>query len=271
MRVHSFSKIALALAGLLIVSSSVRAEIPDDQFAKAFEKYSQSEKGKEVVGKAAQSYFEALRDKARKDQEAQQQNEMENQFKNPVKIDIGSSPVHGNAAAKVTIIEFSDFECPFCSRGKATMDEVMKAYPNDVKVVFKNLPLPFHKNATPAAKAAWAAGKQGKFWEFHDELFANQRGLGDEFYTATATKLGLNLDKWKADMASEEATKSIEADKALAEANGISGTPGFFVNGVAVKGAYPFDHFKSIVDRWLAGGAAAPTAQANAANAHKNS
>lgn len=239
-----------------------QAQLSDEQFGKMMQKYLESEAGKDAVGGAAQKYFEGMRNKAREDMEKQQAAELEKQFVSPVKIDIGNSPVRGPANAKITIVEFSDFECPFCARGMQTMEEVMKAYPNDVKVVFKNLPLPFHKNAAPAAKAALAAGKQGKFWEMHDALFGNQRGLSDAFYLETATKLGLNIEKFKTDMASPELDKDLEADKKIAEANGISGTPGFFVNGVAVRGAYPVDHFKKIIDRWLAaGGAAAPAAK----------
>lgn len=255
-------KINLIIIGMCLVllgQTHARAEISDEQFSNMLNKYLESEKGREQIGKTAQKYFEDLRDKARKDMENQQKVELESQFKNPVKIDPGSSPAKGPSSAKVTVIEFSDFECPFCSRGKATIDQVLKAYPNDVKVVFKNLPLPFHKNATPAAKAALAAGKQGKFWEFHDILFENQKTLSDKFYFDTASKLGLDIEKFKTDMASEEIAKAIEADKKLAEEHGISGTPGFFVNGVAVKGAYPFDHFKGIIDRWLNGGKAADT------------
>jgi protein-disulfide isomerase len=129
---------------------------------------------------------------------------------------------------------------------------VLKAYPNDVKIVFKNLPLPFHNEAEPAAKAALAAGKQGKFWEFHDELFANQQKLGDAFYEETAKKLGLKVDQWKKDLASPEIAAAVKADKDEAERHEVRGTPGFFVNGIRVAGAYPFEHFKSIVDRLLA-------------------
>jgi protein-disulfide isomerase len=129
---------------------------------------------------------------------------------------------------------------------------VLKAYPNDVKIVFKNLPLAFHNEAEPAAKAALAAGKQGKFWEFHDELFANQQKLGDAFYEDTAKKLGLKVDQWKKDLASPEIEAAVKADKNEADRLEVRGTPGFFVNGVRVAGAYPFEHFKLIVDRLLA-------------------
>ena len=125
----------------------------------------------------------------------------------------------------------------------------MKAYPNEVKLIFKNFPLPMHPQAKPAAKAALAAQKQGKFWEFYDILFANQGSLSPEFYLKKATELGLNIDKFKADMASPEVAKQLETDIGDGKTLGVQGTPGFFVNGVAVRGAYPLEHFKMIIDR----------------------
>jgi len=243
--------VALALGFNLSVAS---AEVSDAEFDKLFEKYIATEKGQDAIGKAAQNYFKRAQAMAQKDRDAQSKVEMEEQFKNPTKIEPDpDSPVKGLASAKVTIIEFSDFQCPFCQRGAKTVEEVLKAYPNDVKLVFKNLPLPFHKDALPAAKAALAAGRQGKFWEMHDKLFDNQKGLNSEMYVEAAKTLGLDMEKFKADMESPDIAKQIDEDQALAKTHGISGTPGFFVNGVAVKGAYPFEHFKQIVDRWLIG------------------
>lgn len=259
MKIGLSKLLAIPLAmSLILFGSSAKAELSDAEFQKLLDKYLTSDQGQEAVGKAAQGYFKKLQERAQQDRDAQAKAEVEEQFKNPVKIEVGpNSPVKGPADAKVTIIEFSDFECPFCSRGQKTMEEVLKAYPKDVKVVFKNLPLPFHQNALPAAKAALAAGKQGKFWEMHDALFANQRNLTAEFFAETAKNIGINVDKFKTDMEDPAIAKQIEEDAGMAKQYGISGTPGFFVNGVAVKGAYPFDHFKQIIDRWLAGDAAA--------------
>lgn len=252
---------ALAAFGICGV---VSAEAPKAGANKAFEdsmqKYLASDDGQQAVGKAVEEYFKKRQSEARKQQDQQASAAMEAQFANPVKIDVGSSPVHGPENAKVTIIEFSDFQCPYCKRGYDTMKEIAAAYPKDVKIAFKNLPLPFHPHAKPAAQAALAAGKQGKFWEFHDALFENQAALGDKLYEETAAKLGLDVAKWKADMASAEVAKQIEDDMAVGAKNGIQGTPGFFVNGVAVKGAYPASHFKMIIDRWLSGKAAVAAA-----------
>ncbi len=213
--------------------------------------YIESEEGRNVIGNSVEEYFKKKQEEMRAKQERADGQDLEEQFKNPVKIEAGNSPVKGPKDAKITIIEFSDFQCPFCKRGKDTMDQILKAYPKDVKLVFKHLPLEFHKQAKPAAIATLAAGKQGKFWEMHDIFFDNQQSLNEEFIMTTAQKLGLNMDKFKADMASDEIAKQVKDDSELARKNGISGTPGFFVNGVAVKGAYPYDHFKGIIDRWL--------------------
>jgi protein-disulfide isomerase len=249
---YRFSALALtAGTALLALATPVSAEISDKDFSAAMDKYMQSDSGAEKISSTVERYFQKKQLDSAKKQQEQEAADFETQFKNPVKIDIGSSPVKGPKDAKVTIIEFSDFECPYCSKGYETMEAVMKAYPKDVKVVFKHYPLPFHKEATPAAKASWAAQQQGKFWEFHDELFKNQDKLGDAFYTATATKLGLDMKKFDADRKSAAAEKAVEEDAEVGQKNGIQGTPGFFVNGVAVKGAYPVSHFKGIIDRWL--------------------
>ena len=137
--------------------------------------------------------------------------------------------------AKVTIVEFSDYECPFCSRAEPTIAEIMKQYPNDVRVAFINNPLPMHKNAEGAAKAALAAQRQGKFWEMHEALFANQRGLNDAFYAQKAAELGLDAAKFQADM-NDPAIKDL-IDKGMKDGAGygISGTPSFLINGVLLK------------------------------------
>jgi protein-disulfide isomerase len=242
----------LALAtSAFIVATSASAEIPDKDFAAAIDKYLSSDSGAEKVSNTVERYFQKKQvEEARKQQEAKAA-AFEDQFKNPIKIEVGSSPVKGPKDAKVTIIEFSDFQCPFCKRGYQTMEEVAKAYPKDVKIAFKHYPLPFHPQAMPAAKASWAAQQQNKFWEFHNELFENQNQLGEEFYTATAKKLGLDLKKFEADRKSDAAEKAVKADYDLGQQNGIEGTPGFFVNGVQVEGAQPIDNFKKIIDRWL--------------------
>jgi protein-disulfide isomerase len=165
------------------------------------------------------------------------------------KVPVGSSPERGPKTAKVTIIQFSDFQCPFCSRVEPTISDLEKEYGKDIRVVWKNNPLPFHQNAMPAAKASVAAAAQGKFWEFHDKLFADQAHLDDATYEKYAKELGLNMAKFKAAMADPKTDADIKADMALAEKLGSRGTPGFFINGRPLRGAQPKESFKTVIDK----------------------
>jgi protein-disulfide isomerase len=165
----------------------------------------------------------------------------------------GKSPAKGPANASVTIVEFSDFQCPYCSRVGPTLQKVLDEYPKDVRVVYKHYPLSFHKQALPAAKAAAAAGRQGKFWEMHDLLFQNQRELDEAAFKGYAQQLGLDVAQFEKDYASPGVAQEIEADMALARTLGVTGTPGFFVNGRFLSGAQPYSAFKTKIDAELKG------------------
>ncbi len=246
---------SLLCGAFLLSAAVVHAEVSDKQFEDMMKKFLDSNTGKEAIGKAAEGYFMEKQQEAAKARQQQEDQTLESQFTNPVTIELGSSPIKGPAGAKITIVEFSDFECPFCKRGRDIMQQVMKMYPNDVRIAFKHLPLDFHANAEPASRAAIAAGNQGKFWEMYNALFDNQAKLkdGDALFDAQAKALGLNMEKFKADMNSAETKKIIADDKEIASKNGIQGTPAFFVNGIGVRGAYPPEHFKKIIDRLLEG------------------
>lgn len=220
-------------------------------FDKQMESFLSKDENVKKLGDALERYFRKKQEEQQQQAAKSEQERLENQFKNPVKVDVGSSPVRGNADAKVTIVAFSDFQCPFCQRGAQVMDDVLKAYPKDVKIAFKHFPLPFHDKAKPAAIAAVAAAKQGKFWEMHDLLFKNQSALGAETFVKFAGDLKLDVEKFKADMADPETAKAVDADEELGRTVGVQGTPGFFVNGVLVSGAQPLPAFKAIIDRWL--------------------
>jgi protein-disulfide isomerase len=166
----------------------------------------------------------------------------------PAKIDLARLPTKGNPTAKVTILEFSDFECPFCSRVNPTIAQVLSTYPNDVKVQFVQLPLPFHKNAHPAAQAALAAHEQGQYWQYHDLLFANQKALTRPDLERYAEQLGLDMAKFRGDLDSGKFKADVDAQLAFAGSVGVNGTPGFLVNGVVISGAVPFDNFKATID-----------------------
>jgi protein-disulfide isomerase len=167
------------------------------------------------------------------------------------KIPIDGSPVKGSADALVTLVEFSDYECPFCSRADATVQQLQKDYGSKLRVVMKQNPLSFHPRAKPAALAALAAGEQGKYWEYHSKLFANAKAMQDADLEKYARELGLDLNRWKADMANPKLAAVIDRDQALAGKVGASGTPAFFINGRFLSGAQPIDNFKALIDEEL--------------------
>jgi protein-disulfide isomerase len=217
-----------------------------------------------AIEKDPDKFIEVVNKAAREAQTRQQQKEMadeqskrDQEFKNPLKPAIDESrPFMGPKTAKITVVEFSDFECPYCSKGYATAKEVLNAYPNDVRVLFKHLPLDFHPKALPAAKYFEAIAMQDheKAIKYHDQIFQNQdklRSEGEGFMKKVAKDLGVNMKKLEVDVASEAVMKRIQADIDEARSFEISGTPGFIINGISLRGAYPFSEFKSIIDKHL--------------------
>ena len=166
-------------------------------------------------------------------------------------IPVARSVVKGPKNAKVTMVEFSDFQCPFCARTTPLIAELLKAYPKDLRFVYKQMPLTqIHKEAMPAAKASIAAGKQGKFWEMHDALFENSRGLSSGKYKELAEKLELDVAKFLKDMESKEVEAEVKADMALASRVGVRGTPTFFIQGKRVSNR-SVESMKAMVDEAL--------------------
>ncbi|HTA18446.1 MAG TPA: thioredoxin domain-containing protein [Polyangia bacterium] len=164
------------------------------------------------------------------------------------RAEVKDAPVKGAKDALVTIVQYSDFQCPFCSRVEPTVAQVMKAYDGKVRVVWHDLPLPFHPNALPAAIAARAAKDQGKFWEMHDKIFADQQHMDRPTYEKYAQELGLNMGKFKAALDSEKGKEAIQQDGASGGKIGARGTPAFFINGKFLSGAQPFEMFKTKID-----------------------
>lgn len=164
-------------------------------------------------------------------------------------LPLGSSATLGPADASVTFVVFSDLECPYCAQAHAELEALQQLYPQDVRIVFKHFPLSFHDNAKPAARAAQAAGAQGKFWEFTAKAFERQEELGEALYLALAKELGLDVERFKADMASEQLTKQISEDMGLAKALYVQATPTIFLNGVALPGAVPADQLKPVIEQ----------------------
>jgi protein-disulfide isomerase len=206
-----------------------------------------------IVNKAARDAQKMGAEKAAKDEDSKRDEE----FKNPLKPEVDPNrAIWGPADAPVTIVEYSDFECPFCTRGFQTIEEVKKAYAGKVRIVFKHLPLDFHPKAMPAAKYFEAIARQSaeKAYKYHDLIFSNQADLrtkGEAFMKESAKKAGADMGKLAKDLADPKLMDRINADMEEAKKFGISGTPGFVINGVSLKGAYPFPDFKAIIDRHL--------------------
>jgi protein-disulfide isomerase len=166
-------------------------------------------------------------------------------------VALGSSPSRGAADAPVTVVVFSDFQCPFCARAESTVHDLEAAYPGKIRFVFKNQPLPFHEHARLAAKAALAAGEQGKFWEYHDALFAHQKDLDRASLERYAEDLDLDLRRFRAALDDTRLDIAVEADITEAHRLDVKGTPAFFINGRSVQGAQPIAAFRAKVDQAL--------------------
>jgi len=163
-----------------------------------------------------------------------------------------ADPVRGNANAPVTIVEFSDFQCPFCQRVNPTLAKVRETYGDRVKIVFKDYPLPNHPQAPKAAEAARCAADQSKFWEMHDAMFANQRALEVPALKQTARAIGLDGGSFDTCLDSGKHAATIAKNATLGEQMGVNSTPTLYVNGRQVLGAMPFEVFKQVIDEELA-------------------
>jgi protein-disulfide isomerase len=160
-------------------------------------------------------------------------------------------PAKGPENAPITIVEFSDFQCPYCGREVPVVERVMKEYDGKVRLVFRNFPLNFHPNAQKAAEAGACAADQGKFWEMHDKMFGNQQKLAIDDLKGFAKEVGLDAKKFDQCLDSGEKKALVEADSKAGEEAGVSGTPAFFVNGIFINGAVPYEQFKDTVEREL--------------------
>ena len=213
----------------------------------------------EAIEANPEKFIDALNNAVKAAQEGQgkkrEQDEkkaLEESFNTPLQAEIRSDESwRGKADAPITLIEYSDFECPFCSRGYATVMELMKKYEGKIRFAYKHLPLSFHPQAMPAAQYYEAIRLQSpeKAWAFHDAVYKNQRALqnGEKFLKEEAKKAGADMAKLAKDVKSEAVQKRIDGDMAEAAKFGFQGTPGFLLNGIPVKGAYPTQHFDDLI------------------------
>lgn len=167
---------------------------------------------------------------------------------------MSDSPFMGGKNAKVTVVEFSDFQCPYCAKGSKILGQIKEKYGNKVKIIFKQFPLPFHRHAKLAAEASLCAHEQGQkyFWRLHDSMFADQNSLDKAGLVAQGKKIGLNVKKFETCISSKKFAKTVDRDMAQGKKVRVKSTPTFFVNGRQVNGAYPLATFAELIDEELA-------------------
>lgn len=207
---------------------------PKDQVAPQIKAYLAQQRQMETRGK----FFEEL--------EAKYKVEIKME---PMRADVAANgPAKGPATAPVTIVEFSDFQCPYCSRIVPTLEQVKAKYGDKVRIVFRQFPLGMHPQAQKAAEASLCANEQGKFWEMHDAMFQNQQQLAVDNLKAKAAELGLNAEQFNSCLDSNKFAGQVAADMREGEAAGVSGTPAMFVNGRFINGAVPLEEITKVVD-----------------------
>lgn len=246
----------LVFAAVLLTTPAF-AEISRDELKKALQR--SPDIVLDVLRENKKAFFDIVQEAAQEHQqrrakaaEEAEQKALEEAFKNPLEPEVGGKTrVRGDKNAKYTLVEYSDFQCPYCQQGYHTVEALRKKYGKDLRFVFKHMPLSFHPQAMPAAQHMEAAALQSqeKAWLYHDKLFENQSRLGPELYQELAKTLGLDWNRMKKDVESEAVKKTIEADINEAKKFGFTGTPGFLLNGIPVRGAYPIEHFESIIER----------------------
>ncbi|NJK54327.1 MAG: thioredoxin domain-containing protein [Leptolyngbyaceae cyanobacterium SU_3_3] len=226
-----FKFIAVAILSFLLLVAPVQADPISPQL---------EDQVLQIIRKHPEVILESVRVYQQKQQAARQQAQqsfVQNMKTNPRAI-IGQSPTRGAQAGKIVLVEFSDFQCPYCAAAHTTLKQFMNKHGNEVTLVYKHFPLTtIHAEAMPAAKAAWAAGQQNKFWNYHDALFSNQSQLGEAFYQETAKSLRLDLKRFERDRTSKTAEAAIAQDIEMAEKLGVSGTPFFVMNGAVLSGS----------------------------------
>ena len=170
-------------------------------------------------------------------------------------VPVGNSPFLGPEDAPITLIEFSDYECPYCRKWyQETYPQIMQDYQGKIRFVYRDFPLTgLHANASPAAEAAYCAREQGKYWAFHDKLFSGELALGLDTYTQYATDIDLNLEQFNNCVSTNKYQSTVEANYQFAANLGIQSTPTFFINGLAIVGAQSYAVFKQVIDQELAG------------------
>jgi protein-disulfide isomerase len=249
---HRYSFLSWFFVAILSLGFAVGCKPSNQQLEKAIGDYMQ--KNPPALQKVVQDALKAQRP------QRPPELPLEEKIKRAIKVDLNNAPTLGPDTAPVTIVEFSDFQCPFCGRVEPTLKQLLKDNSGKLRLAFRNNPLPFHQNAASAAKASMAAKDQGKYWQMHDALFDNQKDLSEDAIRKIAKDVGLNMAKFEKDWKSNKYDESIAKDMDFARSNGASGTPSFFINGVLLTGAQPIQSFQQLIDKLLqpAGAASKP-------------
>ncbi|MGK7927159.1 MAG: DsbA family protein [Spirulina sp.] len=240
-KVLKFLFVCLWCLGLFTYTLSARAENTDGL----------EEQVLNIIRNHPEAIIESVQNYQRQQQQQQEavQKAVLQQMKVNPQAFIGDSPTRGAKAQKIVLLMFSDFQCPFCSRASETVKEFMDEYGDRVTLVYKNLPLGIHPQAPGAALAAYAAGRQGKFWAYYDGLFAHQEDLGEELYRELAEDYDLDLEQFDRDRNSSAARAAIAEDVQLAQSLLIQGTPFFALNGEPLRGAVDLEAFESAFEK----------------------
>lgn len=168
-----------------------------------------------------------------------------------IEVSVDDDPMLGAEDALITIVQFAEYQCPYCGKAGESLDKVMAEYEGKVRMVYRDFPLSFHPRAVPAAVAANCAGEQDKYWEMHKRLMSNQRALEESDLVAHAEALELDMGKWNTCREDPAQAAEVQADMEAGAEAGVSGTPAFFINGIMLSGALPFEQFKEVIDREL--------------------
>jgi protein-disulfide isomerase len=171
----------------------------------------------------------------------------ENLLDDPIKIATDGDPVRGPASAKVTIVEFSDFQCPYCAKAAGEVKQILNKYPKDVRLIFKQFPLDIHSQAAVAAEASLAAHAQGKFWEMHDKFYANFRSISEARILTWGQEVGLDMTRFKKDLDSHKYRARITAEEKQGEDAGVAGTPTFYINGKKLNSSFEFATIEPVI------------------------
>jgi protein-disulfide isomerase len=253
-----FSKQLILVLGAILITGCTSNDKLKEQMAKILQENPKILT--DAIEKNPAEFITALQNASKNAQEGmaklraeEEKKALEESFDKPLLAEIRKDEtIRGTKGAPITIVEYSDFECPFCSRGFDTVQNLLKKYEGKIQFVFKHLPLSFHEQAMISAQYYEAIRLQDekKAFAFHDEIFKSQAKLknGVTFLDEITKKVGADLARVKKDITSEKVTKRIEDDIKEAGSFGMQGTPGFLVNGVPVRGAYPVEHFVTIID-----------------------